>query len=256
MADEASRETLGATRLVVAQVRGLHGLDGVVRVEVLTDQPELRFAAGAVLHREGADAALTIVESAPVEDGPGWRLRFAELRSRNGAESLRDVYLETVVDRAADLEPGAAYWHEVIGAEVRGLDGRVLGVVADVYRVATAEIFVVRGGPSGEFDLPLVKSIVRDFAPERGEIIVDESVLDLDAEPVDKRPSRQPRKRPQWSRHGKGGAHADAPTPETPVDGEVPQPGADASVTTAPDGEVRQPGADASVTPAPDGPPD
>lgn len=244
MADEASSETPGSTRLVVAHVRGLHGLEGVVRVEVLTDQPDLRFAQGAVLHREGADVPLTIVESAPVEDGPGWRLRFAEVRSRNGAESLRGVYLDTVVDRAADLEPGAAYWHEVIGAEVRGLDGRVLGAVADVYRVATAEIFVVRGGPSGEFDLPLVKSIVRDFAPERGEIIVDESVLDLDAEPVDQRPPRPPRKRPRWSRHGKGGTIADAATAETSI------PGAPGDV------EAAQPAADGSVAPASDGPPD
>ena len=37
---------MGSTRLVVAQVRGLHGLNGAVRVEVLTDRPEARFATG------------------------------------------------------------------------------------------------------------------------------------------------------------------------------------------------------------------
>jgi hypothetical protein len=110
-----------------------------------------------------------------------------------------------VVDRDADLEPGAAYWHEVVGTEVRGLDGRVLGKVADIYRVATAEVYVVRGGPFGEFDLPVVKDIVRVFAPERGEIVVDEAVLDLAAAPVDEPLTRPPRKRPRWSRHGKGG---------------------------------------------------
>lgn len=201
-------ESPAETRLVVAQVRGLHGLHGVVRIEVLTDQPELRFAEGSVLHREGTSPALTIVESAAVEDGPGWRLRFAEIRTRNAAEALRDHYLETIVDRSQDLEPGSAYWHEVIGCEVRALDGRVLGTVADIYRVATAEIFVVRGGPGGAFDLPLVKAIVKEFAPDRGVITVDEAVLDLDGAPVDDRPPRPPRRRPRWSRHGKGGAGA------------------------------------------------
>lgn len=200
------------TRLVVAQVRGLHGLQGVVRIEVLTDQPEARFVAGNVLHREGSDAPLTIVEAAPVDDGPGWRLLFAEVLGRNAAESLRDVYLETVVDRGVDLEPGSAYWHEIIGVEVHGLDGRLLGTVTDIYRVATAEIFVVRGGPVGEFDLPLVKAIVKVFAPERGEIIVDETVLDLGGASVDEPIPRPPRKRPPWSRHGKG---ANAPPPGT-----------------------------------------
>ena len=176
-----------------------------MRVEILTDRPEDRFVPGRVLHREGSDAPLTIETAAPVEDGPGWRVRFREVRNRSAAEALREVYLETVVDRDADLEPGAAYWHEVIGSEVRGLDGRVLGTVADVYRVATAEVYVVRGGPVGEFDLPLVRDIVRTFAPERGEIVVDESVLDLGGAAVDEPRPRQPRKPPRWSRHGKGG---------------------------------------------------
>ena len=187
-------------------MRGLHGLRGVVRVEVLTDRPEDRFAAGRVLHREGTAAALTIVAAGPVEDGPGWRLQFREVTSRTSAERLRDTYLETEVDRASDLEPGAAYWHEVIGTEVRGLDGRVLGTVADVYRVGEAEVVVVSGGPAGEFDLPVVKDIVRTFAPDRGEIVVDEAILDLAGPPVDEPVARPPRRRPRWSRHGKGGA--------------------------------------------------
>ena len=223
-------ESPGETRLVVAQVRGLHGLQGVVRIEVLTDQPELRFVEGAVLHREGMSLDLTIVEAAAVEDGPGWRLRFAEIRSRNAAEALRDVYLETIVDRTQDLEPGSAYWHEVIGCEVRALDGRVLGTVADIYRVATAEIFVVRGGPAGAFDLPLVKAIVKEFAPERGVITIDGAVLDLDGDPVDERPPKPPRKRPRWSRHGKGAA-------ETPgnADSEADPDGASGPLPDAPD---------------------
>lgn len=223
-------ESPGETRLVVAQVRGLHGLQGVVRIEVLTDQPELRFVEGAVLHREGTSPALTIVEAAAVEDGPGWRLRFAEIRSRNAAEVLRDVYLETIVDRTQDLEPGSAYWHEVIGCEVRALDGRVLGTVADIYRVATAEIFVVRGGPAGAFDLPLVKAIVKEFAPERGVITIDEAVLDLDGDPVDERPPKPPRKRPRWSRHGKGAAEASGN-----VDAEPDPDGASSPLPDAPD---------------------
>jgi 16S rRNA processing protein RimM len=219
-------------------VRGLHGLRGVVRVEVLTDRPEDRFAAGRVLHREGTAAALTIVAAGPVEDGPGWRLQFREVTSRTSAERLRDTYLETEVDRASDLEPGAAYWHEVIGTEVRGLDGRVLGTVADVYRVGEAEVVVVSGGPAGEFDLPVVKDIVRTFAPDRGEIVVDEAILDLAGPPVDEPVARPPRRRPRWSRHGKGGAARpsgqpdaqDAPEPPAEPEGSPapPPPAADA----------------------------
>jgi 16S rRNA processing protein RimM len=184
-------------------------------VEVLTDRPEDRFAPGRVLHREGSAAPLTIVAAGPVENGPGWRLQFREVTSRTAAERLREAWLETEVDRSTDLEPGAAYWHEVVGSEVRGLDGRPLGTVADVYRVGEAEVVVVRGGPAGEFDVPIVKDIVRTFAPERGEIVIDEAILDLGGPPVDEPVARPPRKRPRWSRHGKGGA-------ERPSGGETP----------------------------------
>ena len=44
----------GEERLVVGLVRGIHGLKGAVRVEVLTDNPE-RFDAGETVYREGGD---------------------------------------------------------------------------------------------------------------------------------------------------------------------------------------------------------
>ena len=191
----------------MAQVRGLHGLQGAVRVEVLTDRPEARFAAGSVLHVEGDARPLTIAWSQPVEDGPGWRLRFREVPDRAASEPLRERYLEIEVDPREDLNAGAAYWHEVVGSVVRDSTGAELGRVADVYRAGETEVYVVRGGPAGEFDLPAVRHVITTFAPERGELIVDEAVLDLAAPPVDSRSSepRPPRRRPRWSRHGKGG---------------------------------------------------
>ena len=197
---------MAGTRLVVAQVRGLHGLNGAVRVEVLTDRPEARFAEGSVLHVEGDARPLTIIAAQPVEDGPGWRLRFDEIPDRPASERLRDAYLEIEVDRGDDLDPGAAYWHEVIGSTVRDSTGAELGKVADVYRAGENEVYVVRGGPPGEFDVPAVRDVISTFAPERGEIVVDEQVLDLGGAAVDAPAPKtsKPRRRPRWSRHGKG----------------------------------------------------
>jgi 16S rRNA processing protein RimM len=174
---------------------------------VLTDQPEARFAAGQVLHVEGDARPLTILAAQPVEDGPGWRVRFREAPDRVAAERLREAYLEVAVDRSADLADGAAYWHEVVGSTVKDSHGTVLGTVADVYRAGEAEVYVVRGGPAGEFDLPAIRDVITTFAPERGELVVDESVLDLGGQAVDVpvAKARPARRRPRWSRHGKGG---------------------------------------------------
>jgi 16S rRNA processing protein RimM len=175
----ADGHTPTTQRLVVALVRGVHGLRGAVRVEVLTDRPEERFRPGVVLHREGSDVPLTIGSAEAVADGPGWRLRFAEVTTREAADGLRGAYLETMVHPLGELARGEVYWHEVVGVTVRDLEGRDLGTVQDVYRVAENEVYVVRGEPYGSFDLPAVRAFIRVFAPRRGEIVVDAEALDL-----------------------------------------------------------------------------
>ena len=175
---------------------------------------------GAQLFPEGDAHGLTIAAAAAIADGPGWWLDFAEVRSRAAAERLRDRDLEVEVDRGADLEPGQAYWHELIGSEVLGTGGRSLGRVVDIYRAGETEVYVVEGTAVGAFDLPAVRGIVTEFAPERGAIVVDEAALALDAPPVDAKPARV-RKPHRWSRHGKGGSHpsgGDAATaPDAPA---------------------------------------
>ncbi len=164
---------------MVALVRGVHGLRGAVRVEVLTDHPESRFVPGAVLHREGSDEPLTIATAEAVADGPGWRLRFAEIASREAADRLRGAYLQAAVLPELELARGEYYWHEVMGVAVRGVDGADLGTVRDIYRVGENEVFSVEGGQFGPFDLPAVRAFIRVFAPRRGEIVVDAESLDL-----------------------------------------------------------------------------
>ena len=176
---ESAPESSSSDRLVVALVRGAHGLRGAVRVEILTDRPELRYAPGSVLLREGRDEPLTVAWSSPVADGPGWRLRFDEVTDRAGAEALKGAYLETVVGPAGALARGEYFWHEVIGATVSNVDGTELGTVRDVYRSGGAEVYTVAGGPYGEFDVPGVRAFVRVFAPRRGEIVIDAEALDL-----------------------------------------------------------------------------
>jgi 16S rRNA processing protein RimM len=181
-------------RLVVGLVRGVHGLNGAVRVEVLTDRPEVRFGQGARLFREGETVPLTVTDAVDIPDGPGWRLRFREVPDRTAAERLRGAYLEAEVAAGEALDRGSFYWHEIVGLTVHGLDGEELGTVADVYRVAENDVYVVRGGARGEFDVPAVRDFVRVLAPRRGELVVDAAALEL-GPPRAPRTPRPPRPR-------------------------------------------------------------
>ena len=163
----------GQGRLVVGLVRGLHGLRGDVRVEVLTDE-QGRFAPGSILFAEGTSRPLTVSESRTAK--AGLIVRFAEVPDRDSAEHLRETYLEA---EPGELPPQTWYWHDIVGCRVLGSSGAELGTVDDVMRVGEAEVYVVQG-PRGELLVPAVQSVVLELAPGQKRIVVDEAALGLD----------------------------------------------------------------------------
>ncbi len=218
-------------RLAVGVVRGIHGLRGAVKVEILTDRPDERFQEGARLFREGSADVLTVTSAHA--DAPGWLVRFAEIPDRSAAETLRNVYLEVEVGPADELPRGAYYWHQLIGTPVLAVDGTQLGTVQDVYRTGGADVFLVRGDLYGEFDVPVVREFIRIFAPNRGEIVVDAEALDLEI----------PKPRRARGRRSRRAEVTGIPLPALPVAGDA-TPGAQATA----DGSDAAPGsADAAA---------
>jgi 16S rRNA processing protein RimM len=165
-------------RITVGLVRGLHGLLGAVRVEVLSDEPS-RFAVGSVLFAEGDDRPLTIAWTGPAK--PGLLVRFRELVDRESAEGLRDRYLEAVP--ATSLPDDTWYWHEVVGLEARTTDSEVLGRVSDVFRAGAGEVYVITGGSRGEILVPATRTVIIELAPAEGRLVIDARALGLAAPP-------------------------------------------------------------------------
>ena len=177
-------------RVTVGLVRGLHGLRGTVRVEVLSDDPE-RFAEGSVLFVEGDDRPLTV--AAVQASKPGVLLRFEGFDSRESVEPLRDCYLEAAVGEP--LPPGTFYWHQIRGLEVRTTTDEVLGTVSEVFRAGEGEVYVVSGGTRGEVLVPGVRGVVTELDPAAGRMIVDAVALAL--------PDKPPRRRRRHERSNK-----------------------------------------------------
>ena len=198
-------------RLVVAQVRGLHGLQGAVRVEVLTDRPEARFAEGAGPAPRGRRAAAHDRRRAARRGRAGLAPavpRGAEPRRRPSASARRTSRSRSIARRTSSRVPptgtrsSARPFVTPTGAE--------LGKVADVYRAGETEVYVVRGGPAGEFDVPAVRDVITTFAPERGELVVDESGPGprrrAGRRPAPGREREAPAPRRAGPRHGQGRA--------------------------------------------------
>ena len=181
------------TDLRVAQVRGVRGLDGTLRLEVLTDLPEQRFLPGARLSVEGSERVLTILEVTP--SSPGLFIRVGEVQSRLAGERLVGAYL-TIPAAQVQIPPDRVLWDEVIGVTVRDPQGEIIGEVHDLYRAGGAEVYVVRTPDGGEIDLPAVASVIVEFAPREGRIVADLTGSELTvraAKPVRRRgPQKTP----------------------------------------------------------------
>jgi len=181
------------TDLRVAQVRGVRGLDGTLRLEVLTDLPEQRFLPGARLSVEGSERVLTILEVTP--SSPGLFIRVGEVQSRLAGERLVGAYL-TIPAAQVQIPPDRVLWDEVIGVTVRDPQGEIIGEVHDLYRAGGAEVYVVRTPDGGEIDLPAVASVIVEFAPREGRIVADLTGSELSVRAAKAPRRRGPQKTP------------------------------------------------------------
>jgi 16S rRNA processing protein RimM len=171
--------------VVVGRVGRPHGVRGLVTVEVRTDDPDLRFAPGAVLVTDPAERGpLTVVDKR-------WHSGTLLLQlagpdgtvfgTREDLEAVRNTLLLVAVSDLPQLEdPDSYYDHELVGLAARLPDGTPLGEVTAV-RHEGVELLVVRRPDGGELLVPFVRAIVPTVDVAAGHVVVDppEGLLEL-----------------------------------------------------------------------------
>ena len=126
-------------------------------MDAVTNRPELRFVAGAVLDTD--EGPLEVVHGRPHQGR--WLVTFAGVADRNGAEALRGRVL-----RAAPLEEDGALWvHELVGSLVVDTSGREYGPVEAVEANPASDLLVL----TGDRLVPLVFVV----SQEPGRIVID-----------------------------------------------------------------------------------
>jgi 16S rRNA processing protein RimM len=168
-------------QLVVGRIGRAHGIKGDVFVDVRTDDPDLRFAAGSVLHTDPAEVGPLTVESARNHSGK-LVVAFAGIADRNAAETLRGVRL--VID-SEDLpptdDPDEFHDHELVGLRVEFVDGALLGQVIEVVHGPAGDLLAVDRGEGRETLIPFLREFVPEVDVRAGRLVVTppEGLLDL-----------------------------------------------------------------------------
>ncbi len=168
---QAPRPAHGSGSLRVGRLTKPHGLKGGLKVELYTDNPELRFVPGAVFQlqvpRDSGwfGRTLTLRELRWFNEAPvGF---FEEVADRTAAESIVRAILwidEEAVESGA--EENAWYHHQLVGLEVRRGE-EVLGRIAEVQHLPAQDLLLVET-PSGNVLVPFVEAIVPTIQIEGG----------------------------------------------------------------------------------------
>lgn len=171
----APRPASGAGSLRVGRLTKPHGLKGGIKLELFTDNPELRFVPGAVFHLQVPEDSpwfgrtITMRELRWFNDSPvGF---FDELPDRTAAEGIVRAILwidEQAV--AAGEEENAWYDHQLVGMSVVR-DAEVLGTVAEVQHFPAQDLLVVTTD-RGTVLVPFVEAIVPSVDLEAGVVRV------------------------------------------------------------------------------------
>ncbi|MFB9628027.1 ribosome maturation factor RimM [Nonomuraea helvata] len=159
-------------QLVVGRIGRPHGVRGEVTVEVLTDDPELRFAVGASITTDPGDRGPLVVEGRRRHKDM-LLLAFEGVHDRDAAEELRGTML--VIDSADVVpsdDPDEFHDHELIGLAVETTSGEPVGEVTDVLHHGQ-DLLVVRRSGADEALIPFVKVLVPEVDLAAGRLIVD-----------------------------------------------------------------------------------
>jgi 16S rRNA processing protein RimM len=163
--------------LVVGRVGPPHGVRGAVIVQPFTDDPDERFADGAVLATSAAP--LTVLTAR--WQGKRFVVQFDGPTDRAGAEQLRGVELLVAASARPPLDdPDDFYDTDLVGLAVSTVEGRPLGPVREVVHSPAADYLVVEVEGRDRL-VPFVAAVVPTVDVAGGRVVIDppEGLLDL-----------------------------------------------------------------------------
>lgn len=157
----------------VAKILTTHGLQGEVKVALITDFPNNRFAAGSRLAlKDDHNLVLTVKSGRPFKQF--WLVTFEEIDDIEQAEKLKGKVLVVSQENQQELSAGSYYYHDIIGCQVIDNGNKeVIGKITDIEAPGANDIWLVKEKNGNEFWLPYIKDVVKEIDIENQKIYVE-----------------------------------------------------------------------------------
>jgi 16S rRNA processing protein RimM len=158
-------------QVVVGRLARAHGVRGLVRIDVRTDEPDRRFADGATFATERGPLTLLSTRW----HGSALLARFEGVDDRAAADALRGVLLEVeIADDERPDDPEEYYDHQLVGLAVQDVRGDPRGVVSEVLHLPGQDLLAVVDPEDQERLVPFVRDLVTAVDLDRRVLVIDD----------------------------------------------------------------------------------
>lgn len=157
----------------VAKILTTHGLDGEVKVSLITDFPEERFAKDSELAlKDNHERKLTVKSGRPFKQF--WLVKFNEITDIDQAEQLRGKVLVVSEENQQELPAGSFYYRDILNAEVIDqTNNERLGKIVDIQSPGANDVWLVKEDSGKEYWIPYIKDIVKKVDVANKKIYVE-----------------------------------------------------------------------------------
>ena len=155
----------------VAKIIGCFGLKGYVKVQPDTHSLERLSQLKAIfLGVTDESPRPGVVEDVIVRE-PAVLMKLSGVDTKSAAETLVGNYIFIDEDELQLPKQGSYFTHDIIGCEMWSTDGRLLGIIEDVYKSWAQDLWAVRIGNKLQM-IPAVKEFIRQVDIRHRKVVI------------------------------------------------------------------------------------
>ena len=159
-------------KIIIGKLGKVRGLNGELKLIPLTDFLD-RFDDLQEVDVDGKILQIDYVKTV----GNNLVIKFKDYSTREIAQKLTGKILRVDKSEAAPLAEGEFYTFDIVGLEVRDLNDNKLGIVTEVLKTGSNDVFVTKAEDGREILIPALKRIVKKIDIAEKIMLIDESKL-------------------------------------------------------------------------------
>ncbi len=165
------------TEILVGQVVGAHGVRGMVKVAVITQKPEKRFAKGRSLWLAKPGRWFEVESVQPHQSI--LLVKFAGVDDRDAAIALFPSEIRIAKAELEPLPEGEYYYFELLGLSVYS-EGAFLGTLSDILETGANDVYVIAREGKKDLLVPALKDVIQktDLSARRLDVKLPAGLLE------------------------------------------------------------------------------